>query len=267
MIKPFILSIIALTLPSFACAEVKIYKDQHYRYIESDGIPDHATGRFPNAGNPNSISAQSHQYRIPLHPTKNHAPIEKRGVIGVALNGIPFEPGTAEFWENDRSLGWNYEALSGQINLGLDYNNAHVQPTGMYHYHGIPTSFVDTRLRQIGYAADGFPLFIAPARQYRSGYNLKPGNRPSGARGPGGRYDGTFTTDYEYVAGSGNLDICNGTYIHGQYTYIITKEFPHLPRCLFGKADPSFDRKTTPHNQNPREEHRRRRTPPIITDS
>ena len=50
--------------------------------------------------------------------------------FGVALNGVPFDPGTAEYWENDRSSDWRYDALSGKINLGLDQNNAHVQPNG-----------------------------------------------------------------------------------------------------------------------------------------
>ena len=56
------------------------------------------------------------------------------------------------------------------------------------------------------------------------------------ARRPGGKYDGTFTADYEYVAGSGDLDECNGRfgvtpeYPQGIYYYCITEEFPQLAR-------------------------------------
>ncbi len=220
-------------------SRVSITKDQDYRYINSNGIPNHKTGTFPNHGNPNSISVQNHKYRVPLRPKNTNKPTAKRGIIGIALNGIPFEPGTAEFWNNDRSSGWNYEALSGKINLGLDNNNAHVHPTGNYHYHGIPEALIGKSLTHVGSAADGFPIWAGRNHNYKSGYRLKYGSRNSG---PMGKYDGTFTTDYEYSAASGNLDICNGTFLDGKYVYILTKEFPHIPRCLFGSADSSFDR-------------------------
>ena len=40
--------------------------------------------------------------------------------FGVAINGVPFDPGAAEWWNNDPASGWQYEALSGKINLGMD---------------------------------------------------------------------------------------------------------------------------------------------------
>jgi hypothetical protein len=36
------------------------------------------------------------------------------------------------------------------------------------------------------------------------------GHAPSGSAGPGGNYDGTFVQDWEYAAGTGDLDECNG---------------------------------------------------------
>jgi hypothetical protein len=246
MIKPLTLTAFLICSVPHAYAEVKTYKDQQYRYFESDGIPNHTTGNFPNRGNPNSISKQSHKYKVPLQPHKNNQPRDQRGAVGIALNGVPFEPGTAEFWNNDRS--WNYEALSGSINLGLDMNNAHVQPTGSYHYHGIPTGIINKPLTHVGYAADGFPIFVSKSNQYKSGYQLKSGSRPSGSRGPGGNYDGTFTNDYTYVARSGDLDICNGKEVNGKYVYILTSDFPYVPRCLFGSSDPSFERKRPPQH-------------------
>ena len=51
-----------------------------------------------------------------------------RQPFGIALNGVLFDPGTAEFFQRDRSSKWNYEALSGAVRLGLDQNHAHVQP-------------------------------------------------------------------------------------------------------------------------------------------
>ena len=108
------------------------------RVITANGLPDHEPGAFPNSHNPNTISAQSYAFRVPLKPQTNATARGGRGAwFGVALNGVPFEPGTAEFWNGDSE--WVMEAKSGFINLGLDANNAHVQPTGAYHYHGLPT--------------------------------------------------------------------------------------------------------------------------------
>lgn len=43
----------------------------------------------------------------------------------------------------------------------------------------------------------------------RSSYRLKEGRRPR-QDGPGGRFDGTYTPDFKYVAGTGDLDEANG---------------------------------------------------------
>src|SRR5215471_4893489 len=107
------------------------------RVIAANGLPDHTPGDFPRRGNPNMIAAQNYHFQVPLNPQIASQPRRANGAwFGVALNGVPFEPGTAEFWNDERE--WNYEAKSGFINLGLDDNNAHVQPTGAYHYHGLP---------------------------------------------------------------------------------------------------------------------------------
>lgn len=88
-----------------------------HRRIVSNGLPDHEPGRFPNRGNPNTISAQRYIFRLPLHPVALKTPTTMRGVFGVALNGVPFDPGTAEWWSpggrgrtHDPSSGWNYDA-------------------------------------------------------------------------------------------------------------------------------------------------------------
>ena len=52
---------------------------------------------------------------------------------------------------------------------------------------------------------------------------------------------GTFTQDYEYVAGSGDLDECNGRFgvtpefPAGIYAYYATQSWPYLPRCWRGE--------------------------------
>ena len=245
-----------------AKASIHIDEQGGYRYIESDGLADHATGRFPNSNNPNAISAQDYNFRVPLKPKKrSSATPVVRNSFGVAINGVPFDAATAEYWNNDRSSDWNIEALTGNMNLGLDSNNAHVQPNGAYHYHGIPTGIVNkhdykSKPLLIGYAADGFPIYAhygykdsddsnSGMKELKSSYRIKSGTRPSG---PGGRYDGTYTKDYEYAEGKGNLDQCNGRtgitpeYPEGTYYYVVTNQFPFIPRCLMGSADSSFSK-------------------------
>ena len=217
--------------------------------ITTNEIPNHTTGDFPNRGNPHSISAQNGNYTLSLNPTIAGTidQVELGQVFGILINGLVLDPVAAEYYNNDRNSGWNYNALS--LNLGFDSSNAHVQPSGAYHYHGIPTELVAQtnttgQMALVGYAADGFPIYVAgDTGDARSSYQVKSGTRPSG---PGGEYDGTFVEDYEYVAGAGNLDQCNGRfgstpeYPEGIYHYYLTVEFPHIPRCYVGTPDASF---------------------------
>ncbi len=294
-----------------AASHVSIETQGDKRVVEANGLPDHKPGRFPNRGNPNSISAQHYRFEMPLKPRVNDKPRPiERYVFGVAVNGVVFDPGTAEVWrpgdsivnrpgpETRRRPGddprrvWNYDAMGG-MHLGIDQNHAHVQPTGAYHYHGLPTGLiarllkergdihVDASLRDansslggtrprvprsmllIGYAADGFPIYAeyghkksddasSPLAKLRPSYHLKKGNRPTGAKGPGGHYDGTFIQDYEFIKGSGDLDECNGRtgvtpeYPDGTYYFVVTDAYPFVPRFFRGTPDSSFEKHLGP---------------------
>lgn len=242
--------------------EVAITTDAQYRYITSNGIPDHATGQFPNRGNPNQVSEQSHSYRMPLNPALAAEPTPiVPGTFGVALNGVPFDPGTAEYWNNDRRSGWHYDALGGGRDLGIDRANAHVQPDGTYHYHGTSDALAGNQSAArhsalVGYAADGFPVYsiygyddgndaASAIVALTTSYRLRTGTRQGG---PGGVFDGTFVEDFEYVAGLGDLDACNGRvtvtpeYPSGTYAYFLTETYPYIPRCVSGTPDASFAR-------------------------
>jgi hypothetical protein len=119
---------------SSAAPAVTIEENDGYRYITSNGIPNHQPGSFPNRNNPNSISPQRYQLKVTLNPKPAAQSSESRGTLfGVALNGIVFDPGTAEWWKDDPSLGWHMEAIGGPRNLGLDKINAEVQPSGADH--------------------------------------------------------------------------------------------------------------------------------------
>jgi len=245
---------------AMATARIRVSEQDGYRYIEADGLPDHETGQFPNRNNPNTISQQDHGFRVPLHPQKaSQISAMNRQSFGVALNGVPFDPNTAEFWNNDRSSGWNIDANSGFMDLGLDDSNAHVQPGGAYHYHGVPTGLLDKfpyrdKPIMLGYAADGFPIYgpygfrnaadpNSALVLLKPSYQLKSGQRPSG---PKGAYSGLYVQDFDYAPGRGDLDQCNGRTAAtpenpaGQYHYVLTTTFPFVPRCFTGTPDSSF---------------------------
>ena len=229
------------------------------RTIRTNGLPDHSVGRFPNRGNPHSIKAQNKTYKMTTNPKTGRArDLKLAQLFGVAVNGVPFDPGAAEFWQGNPRSGWQYEALGGAVPLGVDSNYAHVQRTGAYHYHGLPIGLMqnlnwskNTASPLIGYAADGFPIYAITAQsggnvvKMTSSYRLKSGNRPGG-RQPSGRYDGAFVQDWAYVKGAGRLDECNGAvvttadYPGGTYAYFLTGSFPVIPRCLKGMSDGSF---------------------------
>ncbi|NDH64272.1 MAG: YHYH protein [Alphaproteobacteria bacterium] len=116
----------------------------------------------------------------------------------------------ARYWNDDRRSGWMIEALSVVRPLGIDLNNAHVQPDGSYRYHGVPIGMVDKLGRRaglllVGWAADGFPIYVDPG--LRPSWRLKAARDPGG---PAGKPDGTYWLNYEYVRGLGELDESNG---------------------------------------------------------
>ena len=81
-----------------ADADSKIYVEGELRFIEGNGVPDHDHGEFPRRGNPHTILPQVYKWRVPA----NHELAMKltelgRRSFGTALNGIPFDPGTAEY--------------------------------------------------------------------------------------------------------------------------------------------------------------------------
>ena len=215
--------------------------------ISSDGLPDHETGPLrPGA----SVQEQDHDFCVDATPELTGQTTHNVRISGVTVTGIPLRPGTAEYYDassargysRDRSSGWNVEGMGG---LTMDAQNAHVDGSGLYHYHGIPSAVVSSLEGTLfGYAADGFEIhYVGPMAQ--PSWQLRSGQRTSG---PGGDYDGTYVQDYEFVAGSGNLDECNGAMVDGQYVYFATDTFPYFPRCFKGTVSADFagDRRGPP---------------------
>jgi hypothetical protein len=228
--------------------------------------------------NPNAISPQNESYTIPVNPIEVNEFTSLLGTLGedlgpqysfgILFNGVELDPVAAEPFPHEGMNSsnanwiWNLEALN--VNLGVDCNNAHVQPNGKYHYHGTPTSYLNslnassTTMTLIGYAADGFPVYYKYAYSLAnnsgsditimtSSYRLKSGIRPGdGVSAPCDSYNGVYSNDYEYINGLGTLDEANGRngvtpeYPNGTYYYVITDEFPSIPRYLRGTPSQDF---------------------------
>lgn len=242
------------------------------RTLQANGIPNHSVGAFPNPGNPNALSLQQVSFATSLSPVAYSGPggRAKEGVMGI--NGIKFDPGTGGSCGDDIAdpkdcpLGpggggrWNIEALGQDtFDFGEDANHAHVQPSGAYHYHGVPEGLLSPAAREgkamalIGWAADGFPVYarygfpgasqmFGSLKLMQPSYRLKQApdtGRPSTEIVP----MGAFSQDWEYVAGLGDLDECNGRFgttpefPEGIYHYYATDDYPYVQRCVKGSLD------------------------------
>jgi len=237
------------------------------RQLTSNGIPDHPVtdGNFATP-----ISTQSVSTSMRLQPTNTGSQTSGAGNGGYVVNGVKLDPGTAgtcaatatgtgpgqgcvQIAGNDP---WRIEALGGAFTFGTDSSNAHVQPTGDYHYHGMPEGYI-TRLNKgqaltlVAWAKDGFPIYArygyTNPNDATSAIKVLRGSFQKKAAPDAGRPAnttifpmGTFTQDYEYVAGSGDLDECNGRFgvtpefPNGIYHYYITDTYPFIQRCVKG---------------------------------
>jgi hypothetical protein len=231
-----------------------------FRNIKAIGLPDHVAGPFVYRNEAIELEEQNHNFRVTMEPKVNRrgTPVN-RGAFGIALNGVVFDPRPEEYFDDDDDSGWSLEPLRNERALQIDAHHGHAERSGAYHYHGLPVGLINalgkpTDMRLIGWAADGFPIYdqwgYRDPKDPESGlkvlipsYWVRIGTRPNG---PGGPFDGTYTEDWHYVAGRGDLDECNGRtgvtpeFPDGTYYYVITERFPGVPRLFRGTPDPSF---------------------------
>lgn len=249
--------------------------DETTRYLTSNGLPNHAVGTFPNSGNGNTISKQKINFSAPLKPVMGtlNTYIGGPGGAGVhALNGVKFDPGTGGTCPNvpestsECHLGenvgpWQIEALGQDVfDFGEDDNNAHVQPGGEYHYHGMPEGLMtalgvsesEPQMVLIGWAADGYPVYgrycYSEAMDARSPVKVCSASFAKKAAPEPGRPSldlvpmGAFVQDWKYETGSGDLDDCNGRtgvtpeFPEGIYYYMASDSYPYFSRCLKGEV-------------------------------
>lgn len=245
--------------------------------IHTNNYPDHEWGTWPSR---NPVNSQRFSYNVCAYPIKGDSAISmyenpseanrcsEYMMFGVGLNGIFYSGWGAMWFVNPQTMeentDWNVEAA---FQFNMDYNTAHSNGDGEYHYHGTPFNYYQNDLNidgsahspLIGYAADGFPMYYkyvysdpldsrSEITSIASGYTLKPGNRPGdGITAPDGAYDGLYVEDYEFTKTEGPIDDCNGRFgvtpdfPQGTYYYVVTDDWPGFPRCFYGTVvDNSF---------------------------
>lgn len=221
-------------------------------YVSCTCIPDYSIG--PWNGNPNTPVNQNFVYKITRNPVQNTGTLT---AVGLGHTGV---------WSNGVSV-FNADDGQTYLNQGVWHRNAyffegasfdnclgHPAPNGEYHHHVNPKCLynaADSTLHSpiIGYAFDGFPIYGAwgytntngtgPLKRMTPSYRVRniidrttlPNGNTAPMPGPAINAQfplGAFIQDYEYVSGSGDLDIHNGRfcitpeYPLGTYAYFVT---------------------------------------------
>ena len=182
---------------------VKLYQDETYLYVESNGLPTHPMMKGIRSWQQQVPLPQpyigSNAWQIPRHPVLAEEPISAkdalyRGAIALAVNGVPIFNAL-----NNRG---DDAYLFGE----LDEWGGHAGRADDYHYHVAPLHLVEiVGIEQpIAYALDGFPLY------------------------------GLTETDGATVTG---LDEFNGHFApDGSYHYHATQRFPYINGGMRGEV-------------------------------
>jgi YHYH protein len=206
---------------------------------------------------------QTKTWLIPLAPVNDTdgtlTPAPERGAIAVAVNG-------AAIYGPEESAGNDVVSAPSQ-GISLGPCSAHSSPGGEFHYHADANcihwhppagqtmrdysfSKIDPTVHSpiLGFAFDGYPIYgtygwdgNGAVKEMTSSYRLKAGKTGSDA-----------SNDYEYVAGLGDLDACNGHWTRtpefpdGIYAYHSTRKngagaagYPYFLACYHGVASSS----------------------------
>jgi hypothetical protein len=187
---------------------------------------------------PNQLKAQNYTFHFPLQPTVASSPssIPLGGPSALTVNGLVIFGPT----EAPRD-GYRDPYLDGI----LDYCNGHTAPSGDYHFHArmdciypnLDQPIAANVGRVLGYAFDGYPILApylcadtscATVKELQSSWkDVNPDLQNAWER-------------HQYVAGSGDLDQCNGAQqADGSYAYYATDSFPYFMGCYHGVVEQS----------------------------
>lgn len=212
-------------------------------YVKASGIPNYyADGVTHNDGK--DLKAT---WEIPRVPVKATTPKGVMGgQIGLMLDGsVFFHPGDAQSYMG--AGVWNRLAYYFE-GVDMDASNGHSTPTNMYHHHFDNLKlhdFVATRHSPIvAYAWDGYPVYgpygykntdgTGGVTRMVSSYSTKSYTTRTAGPAVDATYPiGCFIEDWQYVAGSGDLDEHNGR-------FCVTPEYPLGTYAYFTAVDASL---------------------------
>lgn len=251
-------------------------------YVTSTCIPGYDIG--PWTANPNLPANQDFCFKLTRTPVANTGTLVNTplGHIGVWRNGVSIFNARDGMSYNNQGI-WNRDARVFE-GISFDACLGHPAPNGEYHHHVSPNCLYDhlndaQHSDLIGFAFDGFPIYGAHGyanadgtggiARMRSSYQLRAitarTTLPNGTvlqpaqYGPaiGGQYPlGAFIEDYEYVAGSGDLDAHNGRfcitpeYPAGTYAYFVTLNEQYAPAYPY-VLGPQYYGTVAPGNTGP----------------
>jgi hypothetical protein len=149
-----------------------VYEDEEWKLYRDDGTvkvtdskeafeaaarPD-VDARYENycvEAPPEYVVARNTTYVIPVTPKPLDSPLPLRGVVGISLNGVKFDPPAP------------VEHIVGAHTIApLDDGGGHINPHAGYHYHAVTglskkVAQSDGHPPLVGYALDGYGLYGA----------------------------------------------------------------------------------------------------------
>ena len=183
------------------------------RIVTGNDLPiDHSTGTFPISPtdpahaydqNPNTVSAQSVSWSLPLGPVAAaHPSCLGLGPIGILDDGV-----------------YLFDALDGEgrdagAHEVLDSCQEHPQGAGILHHHQVPSCLLSEATGSstlVGYAADGYGVYV----ERRAGGAL------------------LTNTDLDACHGRTSAVLWNGK-VQRVYHYDATSEYPYTVGCYHG---------------------------------
>ena len=195
--------------------------------VESNGIPSFEFRKK----SPNELQAQAFKWQIPLTPTiaTTETQIPLLGPVAIIVDGLPI------YGPNEAPPQGTADPFLDGI---LDFCGGHTANRGDYHYHVLPGCLFQEAPRAlvgrvVGYAFDGITI-LAPYVCQGEGCDEVKKLKSSWQKTSDAR---NAWDAHSYVAGSGDLDRCNGRVgPDGKYHYYATDTFPYLLACYKGVA-------------------------------
>lgn len=221
-----------------------VYYNTQYVYVQSSGIPHYYNPSY----NVNAAADQHATWEIPRSPVPATTPQGiQGGQEGLMKDGdVFFHPGDAQSYNN--AGVWNRLAYYFEI-ADMDPYNGHSTPTNVYHHHfdnlALHTWDSTTHSPIVAYAWDGYPVYgpygyantdgTGGIKRMRTSYSTYTYTTRTNGPNVGGQYPiGCFIEDWQYVAGSGDLDAHNGRFCK-------TPEYPNGTYCYFTTVDASLN--------------------------